>query len=133
MGFNTTTGDTGAKTVTGNGATQTNVGNKGVSIVIVIGVVSGTTPTAVFKVQESVDGGTNWVDIPGATTASLVATGVWGIKIYPGIAATAGSTTTGTLASASMALPRTWRMVWTLGGTTPSFAITSISYNYLPN
>lgn len=129
----TTTGDTGAKTATGNGATQTNVGNKGVNIVIVLGTVSGTTPTCVFKVQKSVDGGTNWVDVPGATTASLTATGTYGISIYPGQAVTAGTTTSGTEATASAVLSRTWRMVWTIGGTTPSFAITSISYTYPPN
>lgn len=128
-----TTGDTGAKTATGNGATITNVGNKGVDIVIVLGAVSGTTPTCVFKVQNSVDGGTNWVDVPGAATASLTASGTYGISIYPGIAVTAGSTTSGTKATASQILSRTWRMVWTIGGTTPSFTITSISYTYPPN
>jgi hypothetical protein len=49
MGGNATTGDTGAKTATGNGATQTNVGNKGVQIVFQFGTVSGTSPTFVGK------------------------------------------------------------------------------------
>lgn len=133
MGAVATTGDTGAKTATGNGATVANSGNKGVQIVIALGVVTGTTPTAVFKVQTSVDGGTTWVDLPGATTASLVATGNWGITIYPGQAVTAGTTTTGTTATVSGVIPRSWRVVWTIGGTTPSFTITSITYNYLPN
>ena len=128
-----TTGDTGAKTATGNGATQTNVGNKGAQIVVNMGAVSGTTPTAVLKLQGSVDGGTTWYDIPGATTASLTATGVFGITVYPGIAVTAGTTTTGTTAMASAVLPRSWRVVWTIGGTTPSFTITNIQVNYLPN
>jgi hypothetical protein len=132
MSVATTTGDTGAKTATGNGATQTNVGNKGVSIVIVLGTVSGTTPTCVFKLQASVDAGTTFVDIPGAATASLTATGNFGIDVFPGVAVTAGTTTTGTKAVASQVLPRTWRVVWTIGGTTPSFAITSITYNYIP-
>lgn len=128
-----TTGDTGAKVATGNGATITNVGNKGVQIVVNMGAVSGTTPTAVLKVQGSTDAGTTWYDIPGATTASLTATGQYGITIYPGIAVTAGVATTGTTATASMVIPRTWRMVWTIGGTTPSFTITAIQYIYLPN
>jgi len=131
IGVSTTTGDTGAKTATGNGATQTNVGYKGISLVIAMGAVTGTTPTCVIKMQSSVDGGTNWVDIPGATTASLTATGVWGIDLYPGQAVTAGTTTTGTKATASGILPRTWRVVWTIGGTTPSFTITSITFNYI--
>lgn len=128
-----TTGDTGAKVATGNGATITNVGNKGVQILVNMGAVSGTTPTAVFKVQGSTDAGTNWYDIPGATTASITATGQYGITIYPGIAVTAGVATTGTTATASMVIPRTWRVVWTIGGTTPSFTITAVQYIYLPN
>lgn len=132
MSVSTATGDTGAKIVTGNGATQTNIGNKGIQIFIVLGVVSGTTPTAVFKLQGSVDG-TNFFDIPGATTASLTASTNVGITVFPGATVTAGVVTTGTTAIASTVIPRTWRVVWTIGGTTPSFAITSITYNYLPN
>lgn len=132
MSVATTTGDTGAKTATGNGATQTNVGNKGVQVFIVLGTVSGTTPTAVFKIQGSVDGGTTFYDIPGATTASLTASTNVGIMLFPGVTVTAGSTITGTTAGVSAILPRTWRMVWTIGGTTPSFTITSITYNYIP-
>jgi hypothetical protein len=131
MSVSTATGDTGAKTATGNGATVTNVGNKGVYIVIILGTVSGTTPTCTFKLQGSADG-TNFVDIPGAATASLTATGTFGITVFPGIAVTAGTTTTGTQATANMVIPRSWRVVWTIGGTTPSFTITSITYNYLP-
>lgn len=128
-----TTGDTGAKTATGNGATITNIGNKGVQIVVNMGAVTGTTPTAVFKVQGSADAGTTWYDVPGATTASITATGQYGITIYPGVVATAGVATTGTTATVSMVIPRTWRMVWTIGGTTPSFTITAVQYIYLPN
>ena len=128
-----TTGDSGAKTATGNGATQTNVANKGVQLFIILGSVSGVAPTAVFKVQNSVDGGTTWFDVPGAATASLTASTSVGITIYPGITVTAGATTAGTTAGASQVLSRTWRVVWTIGGTTPSFAITSITYNYLNN
>lgn len=131
-GFNTTTGDAGAKTATGNGATQTNTGYKGVNLFIILGTVSGTTPTCVFKLQGSVDGGTNWYDIPGATTASLTASTNVGIQAYPGLPTLAGSTTTGTTATISAVLPRSWRVVWTIGGTTPSFTITSISYNAIP-
>jgi hypothetical protein len=127
----TTTGDTGAKTATGNGATQTNATSKGAAILFNVGTVSGTSPTCVFKIQGSSDSGTTWYDIPGATTASLTATGAYGIMIYPGIAAVAGTTTTGTTATVSCALPRSWRAVWTIGGTTPSFTITNVQVSYL--
>jgi hypothetical protein len=133
MSGSLTTGDTGAKTATGNGATQTNVGNKGAQIIVNMGTVSGTTPTCTIKIQGSVDGGTTWYDVPGAATAPLVATGVFGITVYPGIAVTVGGVTTGTTAGASGVLPRSWRVVWTIGGTTPSFTITNIQVNYLPN
>lgn len=134
MSTNNTTGDTGAKVATGNGATITNVGNNGVSVVLNMGAVTGTTPTCVLKLQGSADGGTTWYDISGATTASLVATGVWGITVYPGTPTVAGTTTSisGT-ASCGQPLPRTWRTVWTIGGTSPSFTITNIQYNYIPN
>lgn len=126
-----TTGDTGAKIVTGNGATQTNSSAKGVLVVINLGAVTGTTPTAVFKLQGSADGGTTWLDIPGATTASLIATGVYAIEIYPALTTTAGVATSGTIAMSNTILPRTWRVVWTLGGSTPSFTITNIQVNYI--
>lgn len=127
----TTTGDTGAKTATGNGATITNATSKGAHIVVNMGAVTGTTPTCTIKVQGSADGGTTWYDIPSANTASLTATGVYGIMIYPGLAAVAGTTTSGTTAQVNSALPRTWRIVWTIGGTTPSFTITNVQVSYL--
>lgn len=133
MGFNATTGDTGIKTASGNGVTLANVGNKGVQISILVGTVSGTTPTCIFKVQGSVNNSSSWFDIPGATTASITATGHYGITIFPGVTPVAGVTTTDTTAVASAVLPRSWRVVWTIAGTTPSFTITNINYNYLPH
>ena len=127
----TTTGDTGAKTANGNGATVTNLNGKGAQIVINLGTVTGTTPTCTFKVQGSADSGTTWYDIPGANTAILTASGVYGILIYPGITPVAGTTTTATSAAVSCAMPRTYRIVWTIGGTTPSFTITNIQVSYL--
>lgn len=133
MSANLTTGDTGAKTATGNGATQTNVGNKGLLVVVNMGAVSGTSPTCIVKLQGSVDGGTTWVDIPNAATASLTGSGVFGIMVFPGATTIAGAFNSGTCAVANAVMPRTWRAVWVIGGTTPSFTITNIQYNYLPN
>ncbi len=123
--FSTTTGDTGAKTFVGatNGATQTNMNAAGVSVVLNVGTVSGTTPTLVAKLQGSADGGTTWFDIPGAATASLTATGVYVLTCYPGAAAAAN-------AVVSFPLPRTWRVVYTIGGTTPSFTLTNVQVAY---
>jgi hypothetical protein len=126
-----TTGDIGAKTATFNGSTQTNAAAKGVTVVFAIGTVSGTTPVLVAKLQVSADGGTTWVDLPGATTASLVATGAWGIQVYPGVTPVVGTTTPGTLAVVNAVLPKTWRVVYTISGTTPSFALTNVQISYL--
>ena len=134
MSLALTTGDTGAKTATFNGATQTNVGNKGVVVVVNMGTVSGTTPTCTVKMQGSLDGGTTWYDIPGATTAAITATGVYAITVYPGAPTVAGTATsiTGT-ASCGQPLPRSWRIVATIGGTTPSFTFTNVQVIYIPN
>lgn len=122
--FNVNTGDTGAKTATGNGATQTNYNAKGAVLLFSIGTVSGTTPTCTFKLQGSADGGTTWFDIPGAATASITATGTYVLAIYPGATVAAN-------AAVSYPLPRTWRVVWTIGGTTPSFTITNVQVAYV--
>lgn len=126
----TTTGDAGAKTTTFNGATQTNVNATGVTVVFNVGAVTGTTPTMVCKLQGSADAGTTWFDIPSATTASLIATGVFAIQAYPGLAVLAGTTTSGTTATCNGLLPRTWRVVYTIGGTTPSFTLTNVQLTY---
>jgi hypothetical protein len=129
--YNVTTGDTGAKTTVGvtNGLTQTNYNARGANILFNIGTVSGTTPTLSFKLQASADGGTTWYDIPGATmgTATITGSGTYMCAIYPGIPAVTNSV----VFQAPVSLPRAWRVVWTIGGTTPSFAITNVQVAYL--
>lgn len=125
-----TTGDTGAKTTTFNGATQTNTGAIGATIVLNVGSVTGTTPTMVAKVQGSSDAGTTFFDLPSVNSATLTATGVYGIQLYPGLPVLAGTTTTNTTATLNALLPRTWRVVYTIGGTTPSFTLTNVQVSY---
>jgi len=125
-----TTGDTGAKTATFNGATQTNASGKGAHILINLGTVSGTSPTLVANIQGSADGGTTWFNIPDSTTATITATGTYSILIYTGITPQVGTATAGSVASVSQMLPKTWRVVYTIGGTTPSFTITNVQVNY---
>lgn len=127
----TLSGDTGAKVATFNGAIQVNTIGKGAQIIFNVGAVTGTAPTMVCKLQGSADSGTTWYDIPSATTASLVATGVYGILVYPSVTVSAGTITTGTTAQVSSVLPRYWRVVYTIGGTTPSFTLTNVQVNYL--
>jgi hypothetical protein len=133
LGTITTTGDTGAKTATGNGAAQTAPTTaKGVAVVCVMSASSGTSPTCVLNVQVSLDGGTNYVTVcsTGSITAST-ATPI-GLIVYPTIAATSAGTTVSSVSTKiGSFLAPTWRMSWTIGGTTPSFTITSITYQYL--
>lgn len=133
-GLASTTGDTGSKTASGNGATMTNVGNKGVQVTILIGAVTGAPTTSSFKIQSSVNGGTDWVDVPGATTPNLSSAGAYGIVIYPGVAVVAGSGAVGSVSQAASVLPRTWRVAWVIaGGSTPAIPLTSVQYQYLVN
>lgn len=126
-----TTGDTGTKTASFNGLTVTNASAKGALIIINEGLISGTSPTLVAKLQGSADGGTNWVDIPNATTATLTGTGVYGIMIYPGVTAVGGTAINNTTAVVNCALPRIWRVVYTIGGTSPNFSLTNVQYQYI--
>lgn len=121
---NTTTGDTGAKTASFAGATQTNFNAAGAFILINMGTVTGTTPTLTAQVQISPDGGTTWVNVPGAVTPSITASGTTLLTVYPGVTPAAN-------AAVSYPLARTWRLNYTIGGTTPSFTITNVQVSYI--
>jgi hypothetical protein len=111
---------TGARTTSGNGVTATNYDATGAFIQVnVTGAPTGTTPTAVFRVQYSVDG-TNFLDLDltNAVTPSITAAGQYVIKVFPGIPSVAAG-------SCNSPLPRTWRLAWTIGGGTPSFTFVS--------
>jgi hypothetical protein len=136
---NVTTGDTGTKTASFNGATQTSYEGLGALITALLGTVSGTTPTLAIQLQWSPDGsGTTWLNIGPAMTA-LTATGQTGlIAIFPAnLSQSAGAApavlTTGATQQVILncPLPRTWRLVYTIGGTTPSFALTAVYVNYM--
>lgn len=135
---NVTTGDTGAKVATFNGATQTNFDATSAFITALLGVVSGTTPTMTLQLQWSPDGGTTWLNL-GPATATLTATNQTGLIAIgptnwsqtPG--ATPANITNGATVSVFLnaLLPRTWRIVYTIAGTTPSFTISSVQVNYI--
>lgn len=131
------TGDTGAKTATFNGATQVNYNARGAIITILMGAVTGTTPTCVPQLQWSPDGGTTWLNYGPAMTA-ITATGNHSFFVYPtNFSQTAGVTpanlTTGAAQTVTInsILPRSWRILYTIGGTTPSFTISSVQVNYV--
>lgn len=136
---NGVTGDTGAKTVTFNGATQTNYNNAGALITCLFGAVTGTAPTIALQLQWSPDAGTTWLNYGTAIAAfTPVATNTALLAIYPAQFEDATSTTLAAFTTGATQakllntpLPRTWRIVYTIGGTTPSITITAVYVNYI--
>lgn len=91
-----------AKTATGNSASAlTNASGTNAHFIVNVSASSGTTPTLVVRVQIQDPVSSTWVDLPGAATASITSNGA-------------------TLLSVNN-LPRTYRLAWVIGGTTPSF------------
>jgi hypothetical protein len=136
---NTTTGDTGTHTASFNGATQTNYNARGAFITIVLGTVSGGTLSFSAQLQWSPDGGTTWFDIGNALTGNMINTGTSGVYIvYPtNISQSVGNgpqnidPNTTAVAAVNIPLPRTWRLAYTIGGTTPSYTFTGVYVNYI--
>ncbi len=60
---------TSAGTVNGD-AVKVNTA-RWISLEAVLGVMTGTAPTATFKLQSSADGSSGWADVAGATTAAI--------------------------------------------------------------
>jgi hypothetical protein len=100
-----------------NGADQTNYNARGATVFVNVSAI--TSATLVVKVQgkDLVSG--NYYDIPGAVTGSLTTTGLVAIHLVPGAAGTpaAGS------AICSLPLPRTWRVVGTVTGTSVTSSV----------
>lgn len=102
--------------------TQTTSGGKIVGTSDFLGAIffldvsarSGTTPTLDVKLQH-VDGiSGNFVDIPGASFTQKTAVGSDTLVVFPGLVELANR-------KVSSALGDQVRIVWTVGGTTPSF------------
>jgi len=137
--WRTTTGDTGAKTTTFNGATQTNYDSVGAFITVRLGTVSGTTPTLTIAFQFSPDNGTTWHGL-GPNLSNLTSSNqTAGLLIGPTNWSQTAGATPANLATATMTsitvwnmfLPRVWRLTYTIAGTTPSFTITAVDVNYI--
>lgn len=72
----------------------------------------GGTPSMVFKLQmQSVFG--NWIDVPGAATTAIATVSNNLLLVHPAITVVAN-------AAISYVMPERFRVVGTLGGTTPS-------------
>lgn len=112
-----------ARTSTTNSADLTNLFARGVRLHLDIDAASGTTPTLDIKVQAKDSLSGNYFDIPGAAFTQKTAAGTDDLTVYPGVAETANETV-------SDVIPRTWRVVATIGGTTPSFTF-SVGASYV--
>lgn len=112
-----------AKTTTGQGAALVNQNARGVQLVVNVSASSGTTPTLVVRAQVQDPVSSNWVDIPGAATASITGNGQTLLTVYPGANPVAN-------AVVSQPLGRNWRLAWVIGGTTPSFTF-SVGAQYI--
>ena len=86
----------------------------GLSLILNCTAVSGVTPTLAVKVQEFDHVSEAWVDIPGASFASITAVGMSALMIFPGAVGAAN-------ASVNALVRHPFRIVYTLGGTAPSF------------
>lgn len=98
-----------------NGADLDNIGARGAHVVIDITAITGTTPTATFTVEgkDAVSG--KYYTI--IASAALNATGTTVLRIYPGLTAAANLT-------AADVLPKTFRVIVAIAGTTPAVTAT---------
>jgi hypothetical protein len=112
------------KSATFNSDEQDNNEYKGIRLSLNISAMSGTSPTLDIKLQHKDPVSGTWIDITGAAFAQKTSTGTDDLVIYPGITSTANR-------RVSDALPRKWRAVCTIGGTTPSVTF-SLGGSYIP-
>ena len=118
--WNQTLDSSSARTATVAGATGTNYNHTGAVVALNVTAVSGTSPTLVAKLQFSPAGGTTWSDYDAkATTATISATGYYVLKFFPGCTEVANS-------AIGLPVPRTFRMHYTIGGTSPSFTFSTM-------
>lgn len=105
-----------AASASGNSPDQTNFNGRGLKVVINITALTGTSPTITFNVQGKDPVSGQYFNM--LTSTALNATGLTVLSVYPAI------TTSANLAVSDI-LPRTWRLAWTIGGTTPAVTATA--------
>tara|TARA_R100000963_G_C4607021_1_gene78717 strand:- start:184 stop:585 length:402 start_codon:yes stop_codon:yes gene_type:complete len=97
---------------------------KGVRLFLDITAASGSSPTLDVKVQAKDPLGGLYVDMVGAAFAQQNSTANLDLVIYPGVAASSNR-------RVSDIIPKNWRVVATLGGSSPNFTF-SVLVEYLP-
>lgn len=121
-GFASVTTANGIKTASfiSNFASAGNRVVVGIQFYFQVTAVSGSSPTLIVSVQESMDN-VNFVDIPGAITEVINTTGFYSIKILPGLPT---KTTNPQILVNNVPLVYQ-RASFIIGGSTPSFTIAS--------
>lgn len=91
-----------AKTASGNSAAAlTNASGRNAHFTVNVSATAGTGQSLTVRVQVQDFVSNNWVDLPGAASAAITATGTYIFTVSN--------------------LPRTYRLAWAISGTTPSF------------
>ncbi len=98
-------------------------------LIVYVPTVTGTSPTADFVLQTSVDGGTTYINLPLRST-QLTAAGQIHFVFKMGLGnnevalESPAASTGGTLAKNCVFDPAYMKLAYTLGGTSPSFTTT---------
>lgn len=98
-----------------NGADQSNLSGNAITIVVNITAITGTTPTLTVTLQgKDAASGVYYTIL---ASAALNATGTTVLNVFPGAPVTANL-------SANAILPKTWRVISAITGTTPAVTAT---------
>lgn len=99
----------------GNSADLTNVNNRGLKVVVNVTSITGTTPSLTVTIQgKDAASGAYYTLL---ASAAITAAGTTVLTVYPGQTASAN-------VSANDVLPRTWRVLYAIAGTTPAVSAT---------
>jgi hypothetical protein len=104
----------GAST-SGNTVTQDNLQWRGLQLGINITAITGTSPSITVVVEGLDEASGQYYTL--LSSAALSVAGFTPLTVYPGIAAAANS-------AASQVLPKSWRVRYTIAGTTPAVTAT---------
>lgn len=106
--------ESASRTASGNTSDFINIACIGIQLYLDVTAVTGTSPTLNVKLQAKDPTTDGYFDIPGAFFSEVSSTGKHVLTVYP------GADVAQTDASGS-AVPRTYRVAFTLGGTDPDF------------
>lgn len=98
-----------------NGSDQINTSAHGINVVVNITAITGTTPSLTVTLQGKDTASGVYYNI--LASAALTATGTTVLTVFPGATAAANL-------AANAILPRTWRVITAIAGTTPAVTAT---------